>query len=200
MAATKKDPVVLPTLQELHYDVEKAFKNDQFNLLLNQPPHEKWIKEHPMIDNWKYIPVDKIEFLILRIFGQWKREVLREGVMFNSVYAVVRLWVLHPVTGEWTYHDGGGAAPVQTDKGFSAADLSHIKNAAVQIALPSAISYALKDAAECLGKLFGKDLNKKDVIAFRSSFESPDPKPKTPEPKPAAAVITVPDQTSEFEL
>lgn len=37
-------------------------------------------------------------------------------------------------------------------------------------ALPTAESYAIKDAAEKLGKLFGKDLNRKDELAFEAKY------------------------------
>jgi hypothetical protein len=38
-------------------------------------------------------------------------------------------------------------------------------------ALPSAESYALKDAAEKIGDLFGRNLNRKDTIAFSGRYE-----------------------------
>lgn len=180
----------LPTLQELHHDPEVAFKNDQLKLLLNKPPHEKWVKPHPLakVKNdqgqdvpARYISIEKVEFLLDRIFQDWKVEVLNVGVMFQSVYVTVRLHYKDPVTGEWRFHDGVGAKSVQTDKGASAADLSKIKDAAVTMALPSAKSFAIKDAAEHLGKIFGKDLNRRDVISFSGSYSEPLP-PKESEP------------------
>jgi hypothetical protein len=76
------------------------------------------------------------------------------------------LHVQNPLTNEWTFQDGVGAMNVQTDAGKSAADLGAIKAAAVQMALPSAKSYAIKDAAEHFGAIFGRDLNRKDIIQF----------------------------------
>lgn len=178
----EKNKPNLPTLKDLHRDLDEAYKDDQFNLLLNQPPHEKWVKKHPLykVKNekgenvpWEFLPIDKIEYLILRIFGQFRIEIKDIKPVFNSMLAIIRLWVLHPVTGEWTYHDGTGAAPIQTDAGFSAADLSHIKAGAVQMGAPAAVSYAIKDAAEHFGKLFGRDLNKKTLM-FTAAFEKPE--------------------------
>lgn len=192
---------VLPTLKELHDDPEKAFKNDQLNLLLNQPPHNKWIKNHPLATvvndksetvKSRYIPIDKIEFLLTRIFQKWKVEIMREGVMFNSVYVTVRLWYLNPINGEWEFHDGAGAKSVQTDKGFSAADLSHIKDAGVQMAFPAAVSYAIKDAAEHLGTVFGRDLNRRDGIMFSGAYNQPEQPEKE---KGLPPVITLPTNT-----
>lgn len=118
----------------------------------------------------EYMPIDKVEFLLDYIFQQWKVEVLSVQALFNSITVTVRLHFLNPVTGEWAYHDGIGAAAVQVDKGMQAGDLSAIKSSAVQMAAPSAKSYAIKDAAEHLGKLFGRDLNRKDAIMFVGAY------------------------------
>lgn len=162
----------LPSLADLHKSPKEAFKNDQLNELLNQPVHDKWLKKHPMIPNYKYLPIDKVEFLLTRIYQNWKVEVLSVGQMFNAVYVTVRLHVQNPVTLEWLFHDGVGAVPVQTDKGESAADIAKIKSNAVTLALPAAKSYATKDAAENLGTLFGKDVGRKDTIAWQQGAYS----------------------------
>jgi hypothetical protein len=113
-----------------------------------------------------YLPIDKVEFLLTYIFQNWRVEVLRETVMFNAIAVAVRLHVQNPLTKEWTFQDGVGAMNVQTDSGKTAADLGAIKSAAVQMSLPSAKSYAIKDAAEHFGAIFGRDLNRKDIIQF----------------------------------
>lgn len=175
----KTTPRKLPTLSELHLSPEEAYRNDEFNFLLNQPPHESWLKKHPIVKvkdangkftPLKYLPVDKHEWLLTRIFQTWKREILDIKQIFNSIVAIVRVHYKHPVTGEWLFHDGTGAVAAQTDSGSAASDLSAIKTNAVQIGAPAAVSYALKDAAECLGKLFGRDLNKYDTLAFAGSY------------------------------
>lgn len=160
----------LPKIQDLHNDLQEAFKTDQLNLLLNQPPKKEWVKDHPFAKNVKYLPIDKVEFMLTKIFGEWRVEILSEGQMFNSVYVKVRLHYKRPTDGEWSFHDGLGAVGVQTDKGASASDLSAIKQDAIMKALPAAESYAIKDAAEKLGVLFGKDLNRKETMAYEASF------------------------------
>ena len=157
----------LPTLQELHLAPEEAFKQDALNILLNQPVPEKWIKLHPMVADLKYLPIDKVEFLLTRIFQEWKAEVVSYSALFQSVSVHVRLHYKNPVTGLWSFQDGLGAVPVQTDTGASAADLGKIKSNAITLALPAAESYAIKDAAEKLGVLFGKNLNRKDAAVFQ---------------------------------
>lgn len=158
----------LPVLSEL-YDVaniETLFKKDQFNLLMNQQPEPKWIQVNKFAGNSKYIPIGILETLLQRVFKDFRIEVMREGTMFNSVYVTIRLHYLHPITNEWSYHDGVGSAQIQTSSGASPADLSSINNNAVMMALPMAKSYAIKDACDHFGKLFGRDLNRKDTMGF----------------------------------
>ena len=157
----------LPTTADLYEDnLEIAFKKDQFNKLVNIEPKAEWIKINKYAGNSKYIPIGVIETLLQKLFKQYKVEVIREGVMFNSVYVTVRLHYLDLITNTWTFHDGVGAVQLQTKSGASPAQLESINNNAVMMALPMAKSYAIKDAAEHLGKLFGRDLNRKDVLEF----------------------------------
>lgn len=164
----------LPSLRELSLAPEMSFKEDQLNALLNVEPRENWIKDHPFAKGVRYLPIDKIEFLLTKIFQIWKVEVLREGVLFNSVYVAVRLHYRHPISSEMLFHDGLGAVGVQTDAGESASNMKAIKQDAIMKALPAAESYAVKDAAEKFGRLFGKDLNRKDAAHFtieKSSYQ-----------------------------
>lgn len=160
---SEKIPIKLPSLADLNQDIETAFKNDQLNFLLNQEPPEQWVKVHPYTKN-KYLPIERVEFLLIKIFQRYSVEVVGYSQLFQSIAVHVRLKVENPIDGTFIVHDGLGAAPVQVDSGESAADLSKIKSAAVQMGLPSAESYAIKDAAEKLGKIFGRDLNRKDVL------------------------------------
>lgn len=158
----------LPTIADLTGDIELAFKNDQFNLLLNQEPPAKWVKKHPYIKDYNYVPIDKVEFLLKKLFKLYKIEVLKTGMLLNAIEVTVRVHYLHPVTNEWMFHDGVGAQELQTQKdtGNLKLDMSNINRGAVTMALPIAKSVAVKDAADHLGKLFGSDLNRKDTLAY----------------------------------
>lgn len=168
----------LPKLADLHKNPQEAFKNDQFKTLLNQPPSAHWLKKHPLAKRKihgqtqpaEYLPIDKIEFLMDVIFQEWKVEVLSVQVMFNSIAVAIRLHYKNPVTGEWSFHDGVGAKSVQVNQGENASNLGAIKDAAVMMALPSAKSYAIKDAAEHLGSLFGRDVNREDTVMFTGRY------------------------------
>jgi hypothetical protein len=161
----------LPTLADLTQDVEVAYKNDQFNLLLSQQPPVKWVKTHPYIKGYQYLPIDKVELLLKKIFKNYRIEITGQGTAFNGVWVTVRVHYLHPITGEWDYHDGIGAAQLQTAKGTSPADLININNGALSMAFPIAKTVAIKDACDMFGNLFGANLNRKDVVEY-----STDPK------------------------
>lgn len=173
------DGYSLPTLAELFDEnIEIVGRNEALNKILSAPPPAKWIKFHPFIkDNdgnltHRYLPIDKVEFLLRRIFKEYAIEVLREGTAFNAVFVVVRVHYLDPATGKMRYHDGIGACQLQTKKGTSPADLVNINNGAVSMAFPIAKTLAVKDACDHFGDLFGANLNRKDTIPFQEDKET----------------------------
>lgn len=157
----------MPSIQELYNSPELALKQDQVMHYLNQQPPAKWVKEHPYIKGYKYLPIEKIEFLLKKIYKKYRIEILREGTSFNGVYVVVRLWYQDLISGEMECQDGIGAIQLQTAKGTSPADLANINNGALSMAFPLAKTIAIKDAADLLGDIFGANLNRKDVLAFQ---------------------------------
>lgn len=180
---TKNQPKhQLPTLEELHHDLELAGKTDALNAILNTPPPDKWLKVHPCVNvkvvkdgkevnvGLKYLPIEKVKFLLVRIFQGYEVEVKSIQQLFNSCVVCVRLKVTNPITGEVMYNDGIGAVGVQTNAGASAADMASIKTDAVMKAAPAAESYAIKDAAEKFGIIFGGNLMK-DQIPFAPTYD-----------------------------
>lgn len=156
----------LPKIQELYSDKLTTQKNDAFVALMNQQPKQAWIKVHPFIKNYKYLPIERVEFLLKTIFKRYRIEITGQGTSFNGVWVTVRVHYLHPITGEWDFHDGIGASQLQTAKGTSPADLGNINNGALSMAFPMAKTIAIKDACDHFGNLFGADLNRKDLITY----------------------------------
>lgn len=153
-------------------DLETFVANDEFLKVVNQEPPKQFVKNHPLAPGVRYIPIDKIEMMLTKIFQQWRVEILSSGQLLNAVYVNVRLHYKHPISSDWTSQDGTGAMAIQTDKGENASNLSAVKSNAIMLALPAAKSYAIKDAAENIGKVFGRDLNRKDTMAFTPSYST----------------------------
>lgn len=151
-------------------DLETFLASDEFLKIVNQEPPQQFVKDHPLAKGVKYIPIDKVELMLTKIFQHWYPEILKTGQLLNAVEVTVRLHYLHPITNEWQFSDGVGAVAIQTDAGKTAADLSAVKSNAVMLALPAAKSFAIKDAAEHIGRVFGRDLNRKDTMAFSPSY------------------------------
>lgn len=158
----------LPKLKDLYKgDLDTKREND-LNMLLNNEPKPQWVKKHPFASNVKYIPIGIIEYLLTSIFIRWHVEIKAVQVIANSVVVTIRLHYQHPINGEVRFQDGIGASPIQTAKDAAATDFTQVKSDAVMKAAPAAESFAIKDAAEKLGKLFGKDLNRLDVFGYDS--------------------------------
>jgi hypothetical protein len=162
------DVIKIPTYEELVTNKEIAVKQDALNYLLNQEPPKQWVKKHPYISNYNYLPIDKVEFLLKRIFREYKVEVLETKMILNAITVNVRIHYLDPITNIWKFHDGVGAKEVQTQKetGALKMDMSNVNRGAVEMALPIAKTIAIKDAADHFGRLFGADLNRKDTINY----------------------------------
>jgi len=158
----------LPTLQELLIDNEDSLKQNALTVLLNQDPPAKWLVQHPMIRDYRYIPIEKIEYLLTKIYPRWWVEIRNSQIVANSVVVTVRLHVINPLTGAEEWQDGIGAAPVQTDKGAGATDWNSVKTDGVQKAAPAAETYAVKDAAEKFGKIFGRDVSRKGSMDYNN--------------------------------
>jgi len=162
----------LPTIQELFSEqIDMVSKSEGLNAILNTPPKSEWIKTHPFIANYKYIPIDKIEYMLRKLFKQYQIEITGQGTAFNGVWVTVRVHYLNPATGEMSFHDGIGAAQLQVQKGQSAADLSMINNGAISMAFPIAKTVAIKDACDHFGNVFGANLNRKDTVDFKPDNE-----------------------------
>lgn len=162
----------LPTVAELFEEnMNVAFANEQLNTLLNAQPKPSWVKLHPYIKEYRYLPIDKIEFLLRKIFKQYSIEITGQGTAFNGVWVTVRVHYFSPATNKMEFHDGIGACQLQTQKGTSPADLININNGALSMAFPIAKTVAIKDACDHFGNLFGANLNRKDVIEFTPDLE-----------------------------
>lgn len=164
MAETKRQ---LPALTDL-YDGDLELKDDQnkLNILLNQPPKPSWVKDHPFAKGVKYLPIERIEYLLTRLFIKWWVEIKSIQTIANSCVVILTLHYQNVENNEWSCQDGIGAAPIQTEKDSGAMDWNKVRTDSVMKAAPAAESYAIKDAAEKIGKIFGKDLNRKDEIIY----------------------------------
>lgn len=133
--------------------------------LLNENPPENWLKVHPEISTYKYLPIDKVEFLLRSIFGlNYKIEVLDSKEMFNATSVSIRVHFREfDEPKNWYFYDGVGAEEPEKNI-VENVKTKDFKDYSVSAALPNAKSNAVKNACYGFGKLFGSDLNRNDTI------------------------------------
>lgn len=161
-----------PTINALfEQTLTEAIPFEQLNVVLSTPPREDWIKVHPFISNHKYLPIDKIEYLLRSCFKKFQIEVKEVKQLFNAIQVTVRVHYWNPASNEMMYHDGVGAWDLQTQSksGPLKLDISNINIGAVPMATGIAKSVAIKDACDHFGSLFGANLNRKDVANFEGN-------------------------------
>jgi len=153
----------LPALADLYNDTALVGKQNELNIILNAEPKKEWIKE---LNGIKYLPIERHEYLLTMIFSKWRLEVKDVKIIANSVVTVVKVWYLDPISSEWDWQDGIGAMPIQTAKGAGALEFDKMNTKAIQMGAPASESFAMKDACEKIGRIFGKDLNRKDNVNY----------------------------------
>lgn len=139
----------------------KELQNEmEFHKLLSKSP-KKLAKKHPQI-NAQYLPVGIIEQMLDAIFPSWSFERVDSGILANSVFYEGVLTVQSPHNGKIFKRTGVAAIPIQLGKGSKPMEIENIVATAIQKNLPTAKSVALKNAAQSLGNLFGRSLNRDD--------------------------------------
>lgn len=133
------------TLEELYKGTGYVGNIPNLDELLNSEPKKEWLKEHPQVKGFKYLPIEKVEFLLNRLFNNIKIEI--RSVVSAENRAVVTVRVNY---GDGMFHDGIGAAQIS-------------KTQPAEMAFPLAKSLAVKDSCDFFGKIFGKDLNRSEV-------------------------------------
>jgi hypothetical protein len=159
-------------------DLDMKGQQNDLNKLLNCEPPKQWLKNHPFVKGVKYLPIGRVEYMLTKIFIRWSVEVKSVQLMANAAVVTVRLYYQDVLTDKTLFQDGVGGAPLQTDKGAGAVDFNAIKSDAVMKAAPAAESFAVKDAAEKIGKLFGRDLNRADQILYDELAKLPEKETK----------------------
>lgn len=159
----KLEDVKLDDLDKFEFNDEQRLELQ--NYLLNKRPPESWLKKH--YSGFQYLPIDKVEFLLTKLFKQWHVEVLEVGQLMNAAYCRIRLYY----GDKGQFQDGVGAASFQVDKGSKASDMTAIKQSAVEMAIPKAKTTAVKDAADCIGRIFGRDVQRKGTLDYKLDTE-----------------------------
>ncbi|KAA2242845.1 hypothetical protein F0L74_09970 [Chitinophaga agrisoli] len=182
-------------MTEATFSAGKLKSAEEFLKKLNEAPPENELKPTPD-GRARTLPISFVQMKLDEIYiGQWGTTELRLTQIGNEIIGNLVLWVIHPITGLKIERPGTAAvqitvdavpAHLKFDKGDSpeltaqknkdrnswALDMQNKKPNALYLAAPKLKSEALKNAAATLGKVFGRDINRKldDVDNYESIY------------------------------
>jgi hypothetical protein len=151
----------------------------KFNARLNSQPSDEGIESTPD-GKARTLVISHIEMTLDELFfGQWSTESFQWSAIANEVQGCLELVVTHPITGDKIRRLGCASVIIMVDRlpeslkndpqarNQWALSPSNKKPNALDLAFPKLKAECLKNAAQSLGKIFGRDLNRKNVDQYR---------------------------------
>ena len=144
---------------------------------LNREPARESIAPTP--DNRAHtVTISHVEMTLDELyFGRWSTTNFTWSAIGNEVQGSLTLRVHHPVTNEVIERTGAASVVIMVDKapeGISGAERNkwalnpeNKKPNALDMAFPKLKAECLKNAAQSLGKIFGRDMNRKIVDDYK---------------------------------
>lgn len=148
-------------LQRTRTERETLNKLEQFQKLLNADPDQAWLVKSAD-GKAKTLGISHVENqLDVVFFGLWSVENCKTAQHFNEITCICELVCIHPVTGHEIRRTGFSSTVITQDSGAPLSSFNETKKKnALDLAFPKLKSEALKNAAQSLGKRFGRDLNR----------------------------------------
>jgi hypothetical protein len=121
----------------------------------------------------KTLPISFVEMTLDEIYlGQWELSDPSYQQIFNEVVGTATLTVWHPITGRGLKRAGFASVVITQDKDAAIADFNMTKKKnALDLTFPKLKAEILKNAAASLGKIFGRDINRKKKDSFRPELK-----------------------------
>ena len=149
----------------------------KFQTRLNSAPSELAVETTPD-KKAQTVVISHIEMTLDELFfGQWRTENFKWSAITNEVQGALELVCIHPVTGFEIRRTGAASIIIMVDRvpeGVEgtqrnqwALNPSNKKANALDMAFPKLKSECLKNAAQSLGKIFGRDLNRKNADKYQ---------------------------------
>lgn len=144
---------------------------EQFTKILNTDPPKSSIQKTPD-GRADTMPISFVEAKLDEVYlRQWGAEDIHVQQIANEVLVWLTLWVIDPQTKTRITRPGFSAVQIMVDKAPDgmhgpdknawALNMQNKKPNALYLAFPKAKSLAIKNAAQSLGIIFGRNLNRK---------------------------------------
>lgn len=169
------------TETSLTNDRDLRLQIQEFQRRLNAEPEVSELDRTPD-GKAKTLPISFIEMTLDELYlGHWGTQKFTSKVIANEVCGELELWVIHPITGKEIIRAGAAGIIIQVDKapeGMSnqernewALNPSNKKSNALDMGYPKLKAECTKNAAQSLGKIFGRDLNRKKADVFQPAYK-----------------------------
>lgn len=161
--------------QSLEYEAIEQFRLScqNFTARLNAGPAQESIGD-TADGRAKTVTISHIEMTLDEyFFGLWSTENFKWNTVANEIVGSIELVVIHPATGQPIRRSGAAAIQIMVDatpdaikqdkqkKNEWALNPMNKKSNALDMGFPKLKAECIKNAAQSLGKLFGRDLNRK---------------------------------------
>jgi hypothetical protein len=156
-----------------------------FTRKLNADPDPREFEKTP--DNKaSYLPISFIEMTLDELFlGQWSTENFKWSAITNEVQGSLELVLLHPITQRTLRRTGAGSIVITVDsltkedkdimskqeRNLYALNPENKKPNALDLGFPKLKAECIKNAAASLGRVFGRDINRKHRDVFKPALK-----------------------------
>lgn len=156
-------------MEQFQINETMKIQMQDFQAKLNRDPNEKELGA-TADGKAKTLPISFVEMTLDEMFyGQWELSDVTTQQIFNEVVGTGILTVIHPITGRPLRRAGFGAVVITQDSGAKLADFNITKKKnALDLTFPKLKAEILKNAAQSLGKIFGRDINRKLVDSYKA--------------------------------
>lgn len=128
------------------------------------------------------LPISFVEMQLDESFlGMWGTRYFKWSAITNEVQGTLELYYVHPVTGKEISRVGAASIIITVDsidkeekekmskqaRNLFALDPQNKKPNALDLGFPKLKAECLKNAAQSIGKLFGRDINRKKKDVFK---------------------------------
>lgn len=143
-----------------------------FQRRLNTEPDPREFEKTPD-GKARTLPISFVQMTLDELFlGQWEVSEPHYTQIFNEVVGTAVLTVWHPITGRAIKRTGWASVVITQDKDAQIADFNMTKKKnALDLTFPKLGAEVLKSAAQTLGKVFGRDINRKAVDVFKPALK-----------------------------
>jgi hypothetical protein len=153
----------------------------EWKALLNRDPDPKEIEPTPD-GRAKTLPISFVEMTLDELFEDWGTKNFTTKVVGNEVVGELELWCINPITKRTITRVGAAAIIIQVDKapeGIQGVDRNrwalnpdNKKPNALDLGYPKLKAECVKNAAQSLGKIFGRDLNRKKSDTYKPPLKA----------------------------